>query len=46
MTAELFSGSVALRDHRDISCHLNLFAHSRERSPVGKEVRQPLLSII
>ncbi|SDJ69347.1 Helix-turn-helix domain-containing protein [Actinopolyspora mzabensis] len=45
VTAELFSGSVALRDHRDVTYHLNLFAHFREHALFGAEARQLLLSI-
>ncbi len=42
---ELFSGSIALRDYQDISYHLNLFEHFRERSMTGDEARDFLVSV-
>lgn len=36
-TGEMFSGTVALRDYRDISYHLNVFDYFRERAVSGNE---------
>lgn len=45
VTVELFSGAVAMRDHRDVRYHLNLFEHFRERSIAGDEARDRLASV-
>ncbi|MBB5158594.1 helix-turn-helix domain-containing protein [Saccharopolyspora phatthalungensis] len=45
VTVELFSGSVALRDYRDISYHLNVFEHFRERAVTGDQARDFLESV-
>ncbi|MBB5155567.1 helix-turn-helix domain-containing protein [Saccharopolyspora phatthalungensis] len=36
---EIFAGEVALRDYRDITYHLNLFEHFRERAASGDDAR-------
>lgn len=42
---EVFSGEVALRDHRDITYHLNLFEHFRERAVTGDQMRDFLSTV-
>lgn len=42
---EIFAGEVALRDHRDVSYHLNLFDHFRDRAVSGNEAGELLGSI-
>ena len=44
VTVEIFSGSVALRDYRDVSYHLNVFEYFRERAASGDEAVQILSS--
>jgi transcriptional regulator with XRE-family HTH domain len=45
VTVEMFSGGMALRDHRDISYHLNVFKHFRERALSGDDARDMLAAI-
>lgn len=45
VTVEMFSGSVALRDYRDISYHLNVFDYFRDRAVSGNEAGELLNSI-
>ena len=42
VTVEIFSGSVALRDYRDVSYHLNVFEYFRERALSEEGSRQML----
>ncbi|SDP15596.1 hypothetical protein SAMN04487905_102195 [Actinopolyspora xinjiangensis] len=42
---EIFSGEVVLRDYRDISYHLNVFEHFRERAVSGDNIRTLLASV-
>lgn len=39
VTVEMFSGTVALREYRDVSYHLNVFDYFRERALAGDDVR-------
>ncbi|SFT01152.1 helix-turn-helix domain-containing protein [Saccharopolyspora flava] len=45
VTVEMFSGTVALRDYRDISHHLNIFNYFRERAASNAEAREILASV-
>lgn len=45
VTVEIFSGSVALRDYRDISYHLNVFDYFRERAVSENDARRLLGSV-
>lgn len=45
VTVELFSGTVALRDYRDIEYHLNVFEHFHERAVTGDDARQFLAAV-
>lgn len=45
VTVEMFSGTVALRDYRDVSYHLNVFNYFRERALAGDGARQLLKSV-
>ncbi|MEV4648867.1 helix-turn-helix transcriptional regulator [Saccharopolyspora sp. NPDC049357] len=42
---EIFAGEVALRDYRDVSYHLNIFDHFRDRAVSGNEAGELLESI-
>ena len=44
-TVEMFSGTVALRDYRDISYHLNVFDYFRERAVSEHAARRLLNSV-
>lgn len=44
-TVEIFSGTVALRDYRDVSYHLNVFEYFRERALVGEDAIRLLTSV-
>ncbi|MGW3467319.1 helix-turn-helix domain-containing protein [Saccharopolyspora sp. NPDC000995] len=41
---EIFAGEVALRDYRDITYHINVFEHFRERALTSEDARQLLES--
>lgn len=45
VTVEIFSGSVALRDYRDIKYHLNVFDYFRERAVSENDARRLLSSV-
>lgn len=45
VTVEMFSGSVAFRDHRDVSYHLNVFDYFRRRCVSGDRARAFLDSV-
>ncbi|MEV6232784.1 Scr1 family TA system antitoxin-like transcriptional regulator [Saccharopolyspora shandongensis] len=45
VTVEMFSGTVALRDYRDILYHLNVFKYFRERALAGEHARGFLSSV-
>lgn len=42
---EIFAGEVALRDYRDVSYHLNIFDHFRDRAVSGNDAGELLESI-
>lgn len=44
VTVEMFSGTVALRDYRDISYHLNVFDYFRDRAVSNEDARRLLNS--
>lgn len=45
VTVEMFSGTVALRDYRDISYHLNVFDYFRDRAVSNEDARRLLNSV-
>ncbi|GAA1244929.1 helix-turn-helix transcriptional regulator [Prauserella halophila] len=45
VTTETLSGSLALRDSRDVAYHLNLFDHFREHAASGDDARNILGSV-
>ncbi|ASU80021.1 XRE family transcriptional regulator [Actinopolyspora erythraea] len=45
VTVEMLSGTVALRDYRDISYHLNVFDYFRERALSGEDAKDLLGSV-
>lgn len=45
VVVEIFSGEIALRDYRDITYHLNVFQHFRERAVSGSDATALLASV-